>query len=139
MNPNEYPDSGDPLISPTAQPIPDEVIQQAQVRNQARLEGLILAALSGALVALVIAVIAGIGVLLINNHVDAQDARITASDVERARADAQLRDGICKTVLALRGTSSTALRDAWPTGTGPFDQFYAQINAVGVGLKCDAG
>jgi hypothetical protein len=139
MNPNEHPDSGDPLISPTAQPIPDEVIQQAQVRNQARLESLIVTALGGALVALVIAVIAGIGVLLINNHVDAQDARITASDDERARVDAQLRDGICRTVLALRGTSSTALRDAWPNGTGPFDQFYAQITAASAGLKCDVG
>lgn len=139
MNANEHPIAGDPLISPTAQPIPDKVVQQAQVRNQARLESLILAALGGALVALVIAVIAGIGVLIVNNHVSGQDARITAGDVERARVDAQLRDGICKTVLALRGTSSTALRDAWPNGTGPFDQFYAQITAASAGLKCDAG
>jgi hypothetical protein len=128
-----------PLVAPDGTPIPPTITLDELHHLTQRVGRDVTLLAIGLIVVLIVALIAGWFALDTRSYTTDLDARITAADIERARVDGVNRNATCTVASALRGTYSTASRNAYPLGAGSYDSFYAQSNKAAVTLNCDAG
>lgn len=89
-------------------------------------------------ITIVIFAFLGIGYFVYDNARSIADlsAKQTSGEIQRANMDETQRNGMCIAVEAWRGTYSSAGRNAYPGGTGLYDELYRQLTQASKILKC---
>lgn len=80
----------------------------------------------------------GVGYFVYDNARSIADlgAKQTSGETQRASADETQRSGMCTAIEAWRGAYSDAARNAYPGGTGLYDDLYRQLSNASKILKC---